>query len=189
MVITSTYLVRSPLLFRFLITEIIILDPGFSRGAYQIRVLAGMLHKVFSLFHAQYWFYLMLIHAGWPSKRGQQCTNSLVGQSSCIVLCAPADNTLSAFELYEACTSQESQADSTNSESKFSALFEKMEGIAAQKGGALFKSAKQNLPSLRKAFKSGKEARPPKPSPDAMCKQFKETMSRPDVRVHFVGAW
>jgi hypothetical protein len=77
------------------------------------------------------------------------------------VLCASADKISSAFELYEACTSQGNQADGTNSESKFSALFEKMEGIAAQKGGALFESAKQSLPNFRKAFKLGKEARPP----------------------------
>jgi uncharacterized protein (DUF2235 family) len=27
------------------------------------------------------------------------------------------------------------------------------------------------------------------PSPDDLCKHFKETLSRVDVKVHFVGAW
>jgi hypothetical protein len=113
-----------------------------------------------------------------------RCELSLV-----LLLCSSPDHVLSAYELYEACTPTGSQPDGASNESKFSAMFEKLEGIASQKGGKLFDSAKQPISNFRKAFKLDKDARPRKPSADAMCKQFKETMSRPDVRVHFVGAW
>ncbi|KAL0952458.1 hypothetical protein HGRIS_006726 [Hohenbuehelia grisea] len=91
---------------------------GFSRGAYQARVIAGMIEKV------------GLLHKG--------NTNQIAF----------------AYELYTATT--ESSARESHDE-------------------------KEKKRAKRKSFENAKAER--------LCRRFKETLSRRDVKVHFIGAW
>ncbi|KAI0041923.1 WD40 repeat-like protein [Auriscalpium vulgare] len=93
---------------------------GFSRGAYQARVIAGMIEKV------------GLLHKG---------NNNQIPF---------------AYELYVSTTSNQKRADTEAS-----------------------------LQSKTKTAKSTKMTE----KQEALCARFKQTLSRPQVRVHFVGTW
>ncbi|KAI0042236.1 WD40 repeat-like protein [Auriscalpium vulgare] len=93
---------------------------GFSRGAYQVRVIAGMIEKV------------GLLHKG---------NNNQIPF---------------AYELYVSTTSNQKRAD-----------------------------MKAPVQMKTKAGKNTKTTA----KQEALCARFKQTLSRPNVRVHFVGAW
>ncbi|KAI0052931.1 hypothetical protein FA95DRAFT_1552809 [Auriscalpium vulgare] len=93
---------------------------GFSRGAYQARVIAGMIEKV------------GLLHKG---------NNNQIPF---------------AYELYVSTTSNQKRAD-----------------------------RKASVQSKTKAGKNTKMTE----KQEALCARFKQTLSRPSVRVHFVGTW
>ncbi|KAI0046388.1 hypothetical protein FA95DRAFT_1679826, partial [Auriscalpium vulgare] len=93
---------------------------GFSRGAYQARVIAGMIEKV------------GLLHKG---------NNNQIPF---------------AYELYVSTTSNQKRADTTA-------------------------SAQPKTKAAKNAKTTEKQ--------EKLCARFKQTLSRPNVRVHFVGTW
>ena len=144
------------------------LSSGFSRGAYQCRVLAGMIHKASPTITHIPSLLIMTSCSGGTYSQGQRKANSIVSlrrrSSSKFVF----DFCYSAYEIY-----------------------------ADFKSGEAFSSQSQTwitrIWSLwRKACLTSSDSDSPSHGNDStaqnMADHFKATFSR-DVKVHFVGAW
>ncbi|KIJ34082.1 hypothetical protein M422DRAFT_233549, partial [Sphaerobolus stellatus SS14] len=116
---------------------------GFSRGAYQARVIAGMIEKV------------GLLHKG---------NNNQIPF---------------AYELYISTTANQKRSDTGRANANGQDMKGKM--TLNQKQSKIGRTDANEQDMKGKSTKVGTQ--------EELCGRFKQTLSRPRVRVHFVGAW
>ena len=142
---------------------------GFSRGAYQCRALAGMIHEASPTITHIPSLLIMTSCSGGTYSQGQRKANSIVSlrrrSSSKFVF----DFCYSAYEIYADFKSGESF--SSRSQTWITRIFWSL---------------------CRKACLTSSDSENPShgndPKAQSMANHFKATFSR-DVKVHFVGAW
>ena len=143
---------------------------GFSRGAYQCRALAAMIHKASPIIAHIPSLLIMTPCSGGTYSQRQRKTDSFVGlqhrSSSEFVFDFP----YSAYEIY---------ADSKSGEPGSSQL-----QTQAACGWSLWRKACHTSSDSENPSHENNDPKLP-----STAERFKSTFSRDDVKVHFVGAW
>ncbi|EIN03683.1 WD40 repeat-like protein [Punctularia strigosozonata HHB-11173 SS5] len=158
---------------------------GFSRGAYQARVLAGMIQKVGLLKKGnnrqiRFAYELYESATAHQKRRFEDAGN-------------PTQEDVEQNNRWRRLLRKMKRQGFFASAAKADAR--PLEGSADEKGRPALGGPSAGKPAQSDAKdhgprkKSPKEREPEAPSPEDLCKHFKSTLSRENVKVHFVGAW